>query len=102
MQSPCDLASLHDGVTAVWRSLDVATVNGNAVRCRVMQDVAADWHVHADSDELFYVMSGTVCLDTEHATHALGAGQLFVVSAGTRHRARVTGRAMLLVIDRIA
>ena len=42
MQSPCDLASLHDGVTAVWRSLDVATVNGNAVRCRVMQDVAAD------------------------------------------------------------
>ena len=102
MQSPCDLAALHDGITAAWRSVDVAAVNGNAVRCRVMEDAAADWHVHADSDELFYVISGTVCLDTEHTTHALGAGQLLVIPARTRHRARVTGRATLLVVDRIA
>ncbi len=101
MQSPCDLTSVHDGVTIAWKSLDVASVNGNAVRCRVMQDIAADWHVHEHSDELFYVMSGTVCLDTEHGTHALSAGQLFVVTAGTRHRARVAGRATLLVVDRI-
>jgi len=101
MQPPCDLLSLHHGVTAAWKTFDVASVNGNAVRCRIMQDMAADWHVHERSDELFYVMSGTVCLDTEHETHELQAGRLFVVPAGTRHRARVTGRAALLVIDRI-
>jgi mannose-6-phosphate isomerase-like protein (cupin superfamily) len=101
MQSPCDLTALHDGVAAAWKSIDVASVNGNTVHCRVMQDVAADWHVHERSDELFYVLSGTVNLDTEQATHAIRAGALFVVPAGTRHRARVVGRATLLVVDRI-
>ena len=66
-----------------------------------MQDIAADWRVHKRSDELLYLMSGTACLDTEHATHVLGAGQLFVVPASARHRAHVAGRATLLVVDRI-
>jgi hypothetical protein len=34
-------------------------------------------------------------------TQKLEAGQLFVVPSGIRHRARVEGRATLLVIDDI-
>jgi hypothetical protein len=45
-------------------SFDVATVNGNAVRCGVVRDLTANRHVH-DSSELFFVTSGTVHLDTE-------------------------------------
>jgi mannose-6-phosphate isomerase-like protein (cupin superfamily) len=97
----CDLNDLQRGVTDAWKSLDVATVNGNAVRYRVMQDVTANWHVHESSDELFLVISGTAYLDTERGTRKLDAGQLFVVPSGTRHRARVEGRATLLVIDDI-
>jgi mannose-6-phosphate isomerase-like protein (cupin superfamily) len=96
-----DLTRLHDGVTAAWMSVDVATVNGNAVRLRVMQDVTAPWHAHDRSDELFLVMSGSLVLDTEHGSHEIQPGQLFVVPAGTRHRARVIGRATVLVVDRI-
>jgi mannose-6-phosphate isomerase-like protein (cupin superfamily) len=96
-----DLNSLHTGGSEAWKSVDVATVNGNAVRCRVMQDVTANWHVHADSDELFLVLTGTAYLDTERGTQKLEAGQLFVVPSGIRHRARVEGRATLLVIDDI-
>ena len=99
---PADLDALQRGVTAPWRSVDVARVNGNAVRFRIMADRTADWHVHPRSDELFYVVSGMVVLDTEHGAHAIAAGQLFVVPAGTRHRARVSGRATLLVVDAIA
>jgi mannose-6-phosphate isomerase-like protein (cupin superfamily) len=54
----CDLDRLQRGVADAWKSFDVATVNGNAVRCSVMEDVTANWHVHESSDELFYVMSG--------------------------------------------
>jgi quercetin dioxygenase-like cupin family protein len=95
----CDLDQLQRGVVAAWQSVDVATINGNAVRSRVMQDVTAPWHVHAASDKLFLVMTGTLHLDTEQGTHALGPGQLFVMPAGTRHRARVAGRATLLIVD---
>jgi mannose-6-phosphate isomerase-like protein (cupin superfamily) len=96
-----DLDRLQHGVADAWKSFDVATVNGNAVRCRIMQDATANWHVHDDSDELFYVISGAASLDTEHGTHPLAAGQLLVVPAGTRHRARVKGRATLLIVDNI-
>ena len=101
---PCsvvDLDSLQRGVTAPWKSFDVATVNGNVVRLRVMADATASWHSHESSDELFYVMSGTLLVDTGHGTRVIRAGQLFVVPAGTRHRGRVEGRAVVLVADGI-
>src|SRR5205814_7894926 len=98
---PCDLGRLQSGVTDSWKSFDVATVNANAVRFRVMEDKTTSWHAHEDSDELFYVVSGTVFMDTEHGTHEIQSGQVLVVPAGTQHRARVEGRATLLVIDRI-
>ena len=101
---PCsvvDLDNLQRGVTAPWKSFDVATVNGNVVRLRVMADATANWHTHESSDELFYVISGTLQVDTEHGTRVIRAGQLLVVPAGTRHRGRVEDRAIVLVVDGI-
>src|SRR5450631_2061397 len=102
LPQPSDLDEMQTGVTDAWKSFDVATVNRNAVRFRVMENKTANWHLHESSDELFYVVSGTVFMDTESGTREIHPGQLFVVPAGTRHRARVKGRATLLVIDNIA
>jgi mannose-6-phosphate isomerase-like protein (cupin superfamily) len=99
---PCNLDTLQTTAKDAWQSFDVATVNGNAVRLRVIQNTAANWHVHEHSDELFYVLSGMVFIDTEDGAHEMGPGELFVVPSGTRHRARAEGRASLLVVDRIS
>jgi quercetin dioxygenase-like cupin family protein len=96
-----DVDSLQRDVTDAWKSIDLTNVNGNAVRFRVMDGVTANWHTHEDSDELFYVISGKVHLDTEQGTREVGAGQIFVVPAGMRHRGRVESRATMLVVDRI-
>lgn len=96
-----DLDGLQAGVTDAWKSFDVATVNGNAVRFRVMENTTANWHVHEYTDELFYVVSGTVLMDTEHGLREIRSRQLLVIPAGTHHRARVEGRATLLVVDNI-
>jgi len=101
LPSPSDLDSLQIGVTDAWRSFNVATVNGNRVRFRVMENTTAKWHVHENSDELFYVVSGTVLMDTERGVSKIQSRQLLVIPAGMRHRARVEGRATLLVIDSI-
>jgi mannose-6-phosphate isomerase-like protein (cupin superfamily) len=98
---PCDLDRLQVGVTDAWKSFDVAIVNDHAVRFRVMEGRTANWHVHESSDELFCVVSGTLFMDTEHGTREIRSGQVFVVPAGTQHRARVEGRATILVVDRI-
>jgi mannose-6-phosphate isomerase-like protein (cupin superfamily) len=99
MLAPYDLEIFQHDEPIAWKSIEVATVNGNAVRLRTMQDMTANWHVHDGSDELFYVISGTVHMDTEQGVHEIPAGHLFVVRAGTRHRARVEGRASMLVVD---
>ena len=96
-----DLDSLQLDVADAWKSFDVATVNGNAVRFRLMRDVTAKWHVHESSDELFYVISGTVYIEIGHDTRENRSGQLFVVPAGTQHRARVEGRATMLIVHEI-
>jgi len=96
---PCDLDKLQAGVADAWKSFDIATVNGNAVRLRVMENRTASWHVHEDSDELFYVISGIIFMDTEHGVNEINSGQLFVVPKGTRHRARVEARATMIVVD---
>jgi mannose-6-phosphate isomerase-like protein (cupin superfamily) len=96
-----DVEALQRGMCGAWQSVDLAAVNGNAVRLRVMTDTTAPWHIHEASDEAFYVLSGSIVIDTEHGTREIRAGELFVVAAGTRHRARAIGRATMLVIDRI-
>lgn len=96
-----NLDRLQHGVADRWKSFDVGSVNGNAIRCRIMQDVTADWHVHEDSDELFNVIAGAKKPRYRARHHPLTAGQLLVVPAGTRHRARVEGRATFLVVDNI-
>lgn len=96
-----NLLDLANGITESWKSFNISQVNGNNVRFRVMEDVTARWHSHDASDELFYVISGTVHIDTEDETHTLNANELFVVRAKTKHRARVEGRATILVIDNI-
>jgi mannose-6-phosphate isomerase-like protein (cupin superfamily) len=82
-----DTVSLQRDVTGPWRSFDLGEVNGNAARLRVMESMTANWHTHAESDELFYVISGTFHMDTEQGSHEIRSGELFVVPAGTRHRA---------------
>lgn len=101
MVEKIDLPSLADGVYERWKSATIGSVNGNGVRFRVMENVTADWHAHDESDELFLVLSGVVNIDTEEDSQALSAGELLIVPARTMHRARVEGRATLIVIDAI-
>jgi mannose-6-phosphate isomerase-like protein (cupin superfamily) len=96
-----NLLSWANEITESWKSVNISQVNGNNVRLRVMEDVTAGWHSHDTSDEFFYVISGIVHIDTEHGTQTLKPNELFVVPAKTKHRARVDGRATLLVIDKI-
>jgi mannose-6-phosphate isomerase-like protein (cupin superfamily) len=99
MEQVRDVVALAEGVTDAWKSFEVAKVNGQNLRLRVMQDKAAEWHVHADCDEAFFVLSGSFFLDTDEGTQRIDAGQLGVARAGVRHRGRAEGRATLLVID---
>ena len=58
-------------------------------------------HTHS-GPEVFYVVAGEQCLETQEVGHRLGAGQTYVRPAGVIHRGRVTEsgvrRALALVL----
>lgn len=81
-----------------WFSETIGEPNGNPVMIRVMNDVIAPFHTHETADEMFIVLSGTVFIDTASNTQTINAGQSHTVAAGIEHRARVEGRAELIVI----
>ena len=92
---PEKLASFSDH----WAPRIVARYNDNEVRL-VKVDGEFIWHSHADTDELFLVLDGTLDMEFRDRTVTLEAGELFVVPKGTEHRpcAR-NGEVKLLLID---
>src|SRR5262245_5267325 len=96
------LKSLSDAVSEAWKNVNFAKVNGLDVRLRIVMNRAANFHAHADSDELFCCLEGVAHLDTaDGATTTLEPHELVVVPRNTSHRLRVEGRAVVLVIDAI-
>lgn len=90
------------GAAGSWFTQVLASVGGANLRYRVMRDTAAAFHVHEQSSECFFVLSGLLHIDTDDGTVSLSAGQFCEVKAGLRHRARVEGEATLLVFDALA
>lgn len=58
-----------------------------------------DFHVHEESDELFYVLEGQFHLETEEGLHFVKAGEFIIVPKGTLHRPVVTDLTKFLMIE---
>ena len=81
-----------------WFTKNIGEPNGNPVNIRVMNNYIAPFHTHENSDEMFIVISGTLFIDMTKHNIELNEGESYTVSAGVEHRARVEGRAELIVI----
>ena len=73
-----------------YKNVPVSLINDHIVRVSVMTEPFY-WHYHPNSDEIFLVIEGIVCIDLEDRTVELAPGQLFTIPANTRHRTRPQG-----------
>ncbi len=89
------LASFSDH----WAPRIVARYNDHEVRL-VKVEGEFIWHQHAETDELFLVLEGTLQMELRDRTVTLQPGELFVVPRGTEHRPCAReGEVKLLLID---
>lgn len=99
MADKVDLADKFSQFSDHWAPRIVARYNDNEVRlAKALGDF--QWHNHADSDELFLIISGTLTIEFRDRTEQLGPGQMIVVPRGVEHRPRaLAGEVHMIIID---
>ncbi|MGB5330758.1 MAG: cupin domain-containing protein [Gammaproteobacteria bacterium] len=57
------------------------------------------WHNHADTDETFIVLEGSLRIDFRDGHVDLSQGEMFVVAKGIEHKPYAENEARLLLIE---
>ncbi len=85
MKGGVNLARKLDSFSDHWRPRIIGRYNDNDLMV-VRVEGEFVWHSHADTDDLFLVLEGTLDIELRDRTVMVGPGELFVVPAGVEHR----------------
>jgi quercetin dioxygenase-like cupin family protein len=93
------ISELIDGLAGPWQPVDVVQANDAVVRLARFEG-EFPWH-HHDEDELFLCWDGTFRIELEgHPPVILGAGDIYVVPKGIRHRPVADTPAHVVLVER--
>ncbi|MEO1435656.1 MAG: cupin domain-containing protein [Bacteroidota bacterium] len=70
-----------------WSPRIIGELNGQHVKLAKIQGDFV-WHDHANEDELFYILKGTILMDFRDQTLEVGPGEIIIVPKGVEHRPR--------------
>ncbi len=82
-----------------WHPRIVARVDGYHVKLVKVKGEFV-WHAHADQDEMFLVLEGSIVIRMRDGDVSLSPGDLFVVPKGAEHCPFAEDEASLLVLAR--
>ncbi|MFM9828509.1 MAG: cupin domain-containing protein [Sphingomonas sp.] len=94
-----NLAEKLAGFADHWNPRIIGHYNGNEIRVAKLQGDFT-WHAHADTDELFFVVSGELGIEFRDGTKRLKAGEMLVVPKGTEHRPFAEQECHIMLLDR--
>ena len=82
-----------------WSPKIVSRFNGHDIMV-VKVKGEFDWHSHADTDDFFLVLKGSIVIQQRDGDIRLGPGDLYVVPQGVEHRPVAGEEAHLLLIEK--
>ena len=77
---PCELRRL----TA---ATDLSTLAVNQYRAEPGEQIPLKYHYHDEQEEAFYVLRGTLAVETPEGTYRIESGSIFTTTAESPHRA---------------
>lgn len=98
MQTPVDLAQVLATFSDTWSPRTVAVLNDYDVRVVKTHGEFAR-HTHADTDELFLVLKGSLTIRLDDGDVELRPGQLHVVPRGVAHQPFSAEGAEVLLVE---
>ncbi|HEX6668515.1 MAG TPA: cupin domain-containing protein [Gemmatimonadales bacterium] len=98
MVTSIDLAEKLTRFDDLWNPRIVADLNDSHVKlAKVLGEFV--WHQHAEEDELFLVLRGTLTIELRDGAVTLGPGQMAVIPKGVEHRPVATEEVHLMLIE---
>ncbi len=98
MPQAINLAEKLTKFTDHWSPKIVSGFNGHDIMV-VKVKGEFNWHDHADSDDFFLVLKGSIRIETEQGNVTLNPGELYVIPRGVKHRPVAEEEAHLLLIE---
>lgn len=96
---PVNLLNEVNAVEKLYVYEKIGRLNGNVLSVVNVENRTLDFHVHENSDELFYVIEGEFNLETEEGLIPVKSGEFIIVPKGTRHRPVVKALTKFLMIE---
>ncbi|NWA24467.1 cupin domain-containing protein [Pseudomonas gingeri] len=96
--SPINIEAALDNVTQHWSPQVIGRVNDQYIKVAKLKGELL-WHAHADEDEMFMVVYGTLKIQLEHREVILKAGEFYVIPKGVRHNPVADDECGIVLIE---
>ncbi|NLK73007.1 MAG: cupin domain-containing protein [Clostridiales bacterium] len=90
-----------DSIDKLFSYLNVGQLNNHILHVLKAENRILDFHVHENSDELFYCIEGKFDIESDDGTVCLSEGELVIIPKGVRHRpvCKELVKCLLIEID---
>ena len=83
----------------LFEYIGIGRLNDHVLNVLQAENRTLDFHIHENSDELFYVIEGTFELEIENDIITLEQGDLVIIPKGARHRPICKSLVKCLLIE---
>jgi mannose-6-phosphate isomerase-like protein (cupin superfamily) len=98
-RQPISLAEKLSRFTEHWSPKIVAQMNDYHFKLVKFQGEFV-WHDHADTDEVFLVLEGSMTIHFRDGDVAVRAGEMFVIPKGEAHKTSAAAECKAMLIER--
>ncbi len=93
-----DVPDLVEKCRDKWFNQTLCKVNGSVLRLGIFEG-EFHWHKHENDDEVFFVLEGSLLIETERGNFALKEREGVCIPKGTMHRPVAKEKAIVLMLE---
>ncbi|MCL2156767.1 MAG: cupin domain-containing protein [Methanobrevibacter sp.] len=94
-----NLEKTVEKVSKLFQYTEIGKLNYHILNVVQVENRTLDFHVHEDSDELFYVIEGTFDMELEDGIVSMFQGDMIIIPKGILHRPVCKSLVKCLIIN---
>jgi mannose-6-phosphate isomerase-like protein (cupin superfamily) len=88
-----------DNASELFQYREIGQFNNNILNVLQVENRTLDFHIHEESDELFYVIEGTFDIELEDGIITMNEGDMIIIPKGIFHRPVTKSLVKCLLIN---